>query len=75
MSDSDFSKLDKRIKALEDKLNETKKEKKPKKSSDYNNFMKEYISEQKSKGSTKSHKELFADGAKAWGIKKNNNTT
>lgn len=32
--------------------------------------MKEYISEQKSKGSTKSHKELFADGAKAWGIKK-----
>jgi hypothetical protein len=69
MSESDFSKLDKRIKALEEKL--INKEKKPKKSSDYNNFMKEYISEQKSKGSTKSHKELFADGAKAWGIKKN----
>jgi hypothetical protein len=28
--------------------------------------MKEYISEQKTSGSTKSHKDLFADGAKAW---------
>ena len=74
MSDQDYQKLDKRIKALEEKLgssgNSEKTEKKPRKSSPYNDFMKEYISEQKTKGSTKSHKELFADGAKAWNARR-----
>jgi len=73
MSSSDFDKLDKRIKALEEKVGASgsKKEKKPRKSSDYNIFMKEYIAEQKEKGTTKASKELIADGAKAWNIKKN----
>jgi len=71
MSDQDYQKLDKRIKALEEKLGTSEKtEKKPRKSSAYNDFMKEYISEQKTKGSTKSHKELFTDGAKAWNTRK-----
>jgi hypothetical protein len=72
MSDQDYQKLDKRIKALEEKLGNTteKSEKKPRKSSPYNDFMKEYISEQKKKGSTKSHKELFTEGAQAWNLTK-----
>ena len=74
--ESNLKSFEKRLKVLEDKLSSNgaldvpKKEKVPRKSSDYNNFMKEYISEQKSKGTTKSHKDLFADGAKAWSSKK-----
>jgi len=72
MSDQEYHKLEKRIKVLEERLGTTseKSEKKPRKSSAYNDFMKEYISEQKTKGSTKSHKELFADGAKAWNTRR-----
>jgi hypothetical protein len=69
MSDSDYQKLEKRIKAVENQLSnsgEVKKPKEPRKSSEYNLFMGKYISEQKKNGSTKSHKDLFADGAKAW---------
>jgi len=78
MSNSEYEKLDKRLKALEEKVSvsgvtSTKKEKKPRKSSPYNEFMKEFITEQKSKGSNKAHKELFAEGAKAWNIKKSSN--
>jgi hypothetical protein len=71
MSDQEYQKLEKRIKVLEEKLGTSEKtEKKPRKSSAYNDFMKEYISEQKSKGSTKSHKELFTEGAKAWNARR-----
>ena len=72
MSDQEYQKLEKRIKVLEERLGNTseKSEKKPRKSSAYNDFMKEYISEQKTKGSTKSHKELFTDGAKAWNTRR-----
>ena len=71
MSDQDYQKLDKRIKALEEKLATSEKsEKKPRKSSAYNDFMKEYISDQKTKGSTKSHRELFTEGAQAWNLTK-----
>ena len=72
MSDQEYQKLEKRIKVLEERLGNTseKSEKKPRKNSAYNDFMKEYISEQKTKGSTKSHKELFADGAKAWNARR-----
>jgi hypothetical protein len=77
MSNSEYEKLDKRLKALEEKVSVSgvtpKKEKKPRKSSPYNEFMKEFITEQKSKGSNKAHKELFAEGAKAWNIKKSTN--
>ena len=74
MSDLEYQKLDKRLKALEKKLTNTTTEvldKKPRKSSDYNVFMRDYIAEQKTKGTTKSHKDLFAEGAKAWTQKKN----
>ena len=76
MSDAEFQKLDKRLKAVEEKLiNNTgsglKKEKIPRKSSEYNLFMGKYISDQKASGSTKSHKDLFSDGAKAWKDHKN----
>jgi hypothetical protein len=69
MADSDYQKLEKRLKAVEAQLSnsgEAKKPKEPRKSSEYNLFMGKYISEQKKSGSTKSHKDLFADGAKAW---------
>ena len=72
MSDLDYQKLDKRLKVLEKKSgNDTDIDKKPRKSSDYNVFMKDYIAEQKTKGTTKSHRDLFTDGAKAWSTKKN----
>ena len=71
MSDQEYQKLEKRIKVLEERLGSSEKsEKKPRKSSAYNDFMKEYISEQKTKGSTKSHKELFTEGAQAWNLTK-----
>ena len=66
----DIKDLDKRIKALEDNLN--KKEKVPRKESEYNKFMKKYIADEKANGSTKSHKDLFSEGAKAWSQSKNN---
>jgi hypothetical protein len=77
MSDTDFQKLDKRLKAVEDKLGNgtgstgSKEPKAPRKSSEYNIFMGKYISDQKKSGSTKSHRDLFADGAKAWKEHKN----
>jgi len=70
--DPDLKALEKRISALEDNQNsKPKAEKPPRKESEYNKFMKKYISEEKKKGSTKSHKDLFSDGAKAWGEQKN----
>ena len=66
----DLESLDKRLKVLENATN-PKAERVPRKQSDYNVFMKTYISEQKSKGTTKSHRDLFAEGAKAWTAKKN----
>ena len=76
MTDLEYQKLDKRLKVLENKANgngntEVLPDKKPRKSSDYNVFMKDYIAEQKTKGTAKSHKDLFADGARAWTTKKN----
>jgi hypothetical protein len=44
------------------------KEKKPRKPSEYNIFVKDYIS--KHKDPKKDHKELFADAVKAWNTKK-----
>jgi hypothetical protein len=81
MSESYLNEIEKRLSKLEEKmirdsptpLTTTTKEKKPRKSSDYNIFMKEYIAQQKSSGVNKSPKELIAEGAKAWNIKKNSN--
>ena len=70
--DPDLKSLEKRISALEDQRNSKPvAEKPPRKASEYNKFMKKYISEEKKKGSTKSHKDLFSDGAKAWSENKN----
>ena len=66
--DSDLKDLEKRITALEN--NKVVKERPPRKESEYNKFMKNYIADEKKKGSTKSHKDLFAEGAKAWGVHK-----
>jgi hypothetical protein len=64
---SDLSSLEKRIKALEDaSVKEPIKEKAPRKESEYNKFMKKFIADEKAKGSTDSHKDLFSKGAKAW---------
>ena len=68
---TDLSSLEKRVKALEDSAGTTKKEKVPRKESEYNKFMKKFISDEKAKGSTDSHKNLFAKGAKAWSDSKN----
>jgi len=64
---SDLSLLEKRVKALEDSAIIPKiKEKAPRKETDYNKFMKKFIADEKAKGSTESHKDLFSKGAKAW---------
>jgi len=61
--------FEKRITDLESKMgNNPKKERKPRKPSEYNTFMSEYIA--KNKDPKKKHSELFTEGAKAWSLKK-----
>ena len=73
---SDFKALEKRISDLEEKVSsgssgKVKKERKPRAPSAYTEFMKEYFAKEKKKGdSTKPHKELFKEAAKAWGENK-----
>ena len=65
--DLSISSLEKRVKALEEASSgKPSKEKAPRKESEYNKFMKKYIADEKAKGSNKSHKDLFAAGAKSW---------
>ena len=71
---SDYEKFNKRLTELEDKINSVKvdkpvKEKKPRKPSEYNIFMKNYFAKN-SKDSKKTHRELFTEAAKAWGENK-----
>ena len=59
--------LAKRVSDLESKMgSSSKKEKVPRKKSEYNIFVQDFISKEKKKGTTKSHKELFGEAAKAW---------
>jgi hypothetical protein len=61
--------LKKRISALECNFGKKPKaDKKPRKPSEYNNFVKKYFKD--NKGTDKTHKELFIDASKAWGVKK-----
>ena len=64
--------LEKRVKALEEKIekisSESKKPREPREPTKYNEFVKDYISKHKSSG--KSHKELFKEAAQAWGESK-----
>ena len=64
--------LEKRVSELEKKLNEkaVKKERKPREKSEYNLFVKKYISDQKKKNSTKTHQELFKEAAGEWSSSK-----
>jgi len=69
---SDYEKFNKRLTELEDKINildKPVKEKKPRKPSEYNIFMKNYFAKN-SKDSKKTHRELFTEAAKAWGENK-----
>ena len=69
MSDETIKKLEKRLTDLESKIGEKPKaERKPRKPSEYNKFMGEYMA--KNKSDKKPHKELFMEATKAWGEKK-----
>ena len=65
MTDQDFKSLEKRLNDLEEKMKDKVKiPRKPRKPSEYNDFMKDFFS--KNKDSKKTHRELFAEGAKQW---------
>lgn len=62
---ADDNKFEERLKAIEDKLKLNKEiTKKPRKPSEYNNFVGKYISENSKNG--KKHSEVFSEGTKAW---------
>ena len=69
---SDLKNLEQRVSELESKLKSSDKAAKPpkapRKPSEYNIFMGEYIS--KNKDPKKKHSELFAEAVKAWNNKK-----
>jgi len=72
---TDLKDLEKRLTEIEKQMKEgSKKEpkepKKPRKPSEYNKFVQDYISSEKKKESKKTHRELFAEAAKAWSAKK-----
>lgn len=70
---SRIDKLEKELKDLKDRLCDTKskKEKKPREPSVYNTFVKEFLSEQKTKlGDSYDHKKAFKDAGEAWSKKK-----
>jgi hypothetical protein len=73
---SDNSSLEERVKSLEKQISEfgkpprPVKEKKTREPSAYNEFMKKFIEKEKKADPTKSHKDLFSEGAKAWGLSK-----
>jgi hypothetical protein len=70
MTEDTLKKLEQRVAELESKLGEkpVKAPRAPRKPSEYNTFMGEYIA--KNKSDKKSHKDLFAEAVKAWNAKK-----
>ena len=67
MSEPDFKNLEKRLADLEAKMKNTKSVKKPRKKSEYNIYVQDYISKEKKKKDNKlSHTELFSEAAKSW---------
>jgi hypothetical protein len=67
--------IEERLDILEKKVSEfngtsKKTEKKPRAASKYNTFVQEYIEKEKKGGSTKNHKDLFKEAAKAWSATK-----
>ena len=69
-SPENIKKLEQRITTLESKIKDQvpSKNKPPRKPSEYNKFMASYFS--KHKDPKKSHKDLFAEAAKAWNTSK-----
>ena len=68
MPDTDLKSLEKRLATLESKFGSktSDKPKKIRKKSEYNIFVQKYISGEKKKNSSLSHKELFSAAAKEW---------
>ena len=70
--------IEERLDLLEKKVSEfnngvsKKTEKKPRAASKYNTFVQEYIEKEKKAGTTKNHKDLFKEAAKAWSANKTN---
>jgi hypothetical protein len=69
---TELEELEKRVKELESKMGTDssfgKKKRPPREPSEYNKFMKKYFAA--NKDPKKSHKDLFADAAKAWNVEK-----
>ena len=68
---SDFELLEQKFTNLEQKVNamgkvKPVKDKKPRKPSEYNIFMKKFLMDDKKKNPDRIHSERFAEGAKAW---------
>ncbi len=73
MEESRLDRLEREISELKTKFknDKPKKEKKPRAPSDYNTFMKNFISEQKTKlGTEYDHKAVFKAAAEQWSKKK-----
>jgi len=79
MVKSELEKLQDQFTSLEERVNamgkvktdkeKPVKDKKPRKPSEYNIFMKKFLTDDKKKNPDKSHSERFTEGAKAWGLK------
>ena len=69
---SELENLEKRVAELESKFGKGKppNDKKPREPSEYNKFMSTFIETEKKKDSSKTHKELFSEAAKAWTLQK-----
>ena len=66
-----FTDLEQKFTNLEQKVNamgkvKPVKDKKPRKPSEYNIFMKKFLMDDKKKNPDRIHSERFAEGAKAW---------
>jgi len=70
MTEDTLKKLEQRVSELESKMGEkpSKTPRAPRKPSEYNTFMGDYMS--KNKSDKKSHKDLFSEAVKAWNAKK-----
>ena len=69
-----FTDLEQKFTNLEQKVNamgkvKPVKDKKPRKPSEYNIFMKKFLTDDKKKNPDRTHAERFTEGAKAWGLK------
>jgi RNA processing factor Prp31 len=69
VSMSTLKDLEKRIEKLENGSSKPTKEKKPRKPSEYNDFVGKFIPKYKKDNPDVSHKNAFAEAVKAWNLK------